>query len=62
MGQLELVIDLEALHDLVPAIDAKLAIGHIIVAQPFIDREQRIFLHHPDLIAVKFGDLIGNAL
>ncbi len=59
MGQLEFKIDLVAFEDLVPAIDARLAVRDIVVTQPLINRQQRILFGLLDLVFLKQCDLIA---
>src|SRR6266849_1417542 len=60
--QLELEVDANALDDLVPAVEAALAIGGVVVAQPHIDGGERRLVDALDLAVDQLEHRIDRAL
>src|SRR6267142_3758620 len=50
--QPQLDVDTVLLDDRVPAVDAALAVGHVVVAQPLVERGQRRLIGELDRVAV----------
>src|SRR6266478_4670516 len=62
MGQPKLLADPVLLDDLVPAVQAALAVGDVVVAQTLVERGQRRRLARRDPIAVELVERVGRVL
>ena len=58
--QLELEAHADAVDDLVPAVEAALAVGGVVVAQPHVDRGERRLVHALDLAVDQLEHRIGR--
>src|SRR5438132_1175680 len=62
MGQPQLHVDAVLADDAVPAIHAALAVGHVVVAQPLVERGQRRLLGLQQTILLQRDDPVRRVL
>src|SRR5207249_3001419 len=62
MRQPQLKVEAVLADDPIPAVHAALAIGHVVVAQPLVERRQRRLLRLDETIALERDDAVGRLL